>query len=84
MVNINDSLDKFAEEEIAKDKAKLLYFHKDQYMFVDSKNPAIRFSLTGEQIGEKSKFLKENMEVDVLKLEGRIIGISLPIAEKAK
>jgi len=71
--------DKFEDAEITKDKAMLLFAHRDQYMFVDPANPEIRFSLTGEQVGDKSKFMKERMEVDVLKLEGRIINISLPI-----
>ena len=71
--------DKFKNAEIQKDKVRLLFLHRDQYMFVDPANPAIRFSLTGEQVGDKSKFMKEGMEVDVLKFEGRIVNISLPI-----
>jgi|AP95_1055475.scaffolds.fasta_scaffold06178_2 elongation factor P len=71
--------DRFEDAEITKDKAILLFAHRDRYMFVDPANREIRFSLTGEQVGEKSKFMKERMEVDVMKLEGRIINISLPI-----
>lgn len=71
--------DKFQEAEITKDKAKLLYSHRDQYMFVDPINPAIRFSLTGEEVGDKGKFLKENTEVDVVKFEGKIINIVIPV-----
>jgi len=71
--------DKFKEAEITKDKAKLIYSHRDQYMFQDAQNPAIRFSLTGDQVGEKAHFLKENTEVEVLKFDGKIINIALSV-----
>ena len=48
-------------------------------MFCEVENPAIRFSLTADQVGEKSRFLKENMEVETVKFEGTIINIAIPI-----
>lgn len=71
--------DEFEEAEIEKKKIKFLYFSKDNYYFCEKEDPSNRFSLTNEVIGENSKFLKENTELDGFSFKGKIINISLPI-----
>jgi elongation factor P len=67
------------EAEISKIEAKFLYSHRDKFFFSEAKNPAKRFDLTLEQIGEQGKFLKPNQTVEGIIFENKVINISLPI-----
>lgn len=71
--------DVFEEAELIKFKAKFLYSHRDCYFFCEESNPSKRFDLTKEQIGEVTKFLKQNEIVEGLIFKDKIINISLPI-----
>jgi len=81
-VTFHDS-DKVPEAEIETRPIKYIYNKKDEYWFSLPDNPKERFSLKANLIGEKGKFLKEGMVVDLLvfvKGEEEInIGIKLPI-----
>ncbi|MBZ9569923.1 elongation factor P [Patescibacteria group bacterium] len=76
--------DTFETAEVLKFKAKLLYSHKNRYFFSEKDNPAKRFDLGSEQIGEGVKFLKSNQIVEGLIFKGKIINISLPIKVQLK
>lgn len=71
--------DIFEEAELTKFQAKFLYSHKDKFVFCQENNPAKRFELTKEQIGNIAKFLKPNQTVESLAFDEKIINISLPI-----
>lgn len=47
--------------------------------FCEKENPAKRFELTKEQIGEQADFLKQNQIIEGSIFEKKIINISLPI-----
>lgn len=71
--------DNFEEAEIEKIKIKFLYQNKDDYFFCYEKNPSQRFSLSKEQIGEQTKFLKPNQILEGFLFDEKIINIELPI-----
>ena len=71
--------DKFEDVEISREKVKFIYSHRGEYVFCEANNPAARFSLTEDQVGDRGKFLKPNSEVEVVKFEDEIINIVLPI-----
>lgn len=71
--------DIFEEAELSKIEAKFLYQHRDKYFFCETKNPAKRFDLTLEQIGEQGKFLKPNQIIEGIIFKNKVINISLPI-----
>lgn len=71
--------DKFEEVEIEKETIKFLYSHRGDYWFSEKNNPANRFSLKEEAVGEPGKFLKANTEVIAVKWGEKIINIQVPI-----
>jgi elongation factor P len=71
--------DIFEEADIEKQKVKYLYNHKGEYWFAEANNPANRFKLTEEQLGDPIHFLKQNTVVEALKFKGDILNITLPI-----
>ncbi|NKQ39892.1 MAG: elongation factor P [Methanosarcinales archaeon] len=71
--------DSFEEAEIKRLEAKFLYSHRDKFIFCEKENPAKRFELTKEQIGEQADFLKQNQIIEGSIFEKKIINISLPI-----
>ena len=73
------STEEFDEGEIEKINANFLYGHKDQYWFCETSNPKNRFELDSAIIGGARDLLKPNMEVTLLKFEGEIFNIELPI-----
>lgn len=76
--------DRFDEADLQKLKAKYLYRHRDRYFFCEEKDPAKRFDLSPEQIGDGRRFLKANTVIDAVIFEGRIISVSLPIKVQLK
>jgi elongation factor P len=78
------STENFAEAEINYKKVKFLYSHRDKFVFCESNNPSARFDLSEEAIGEKSKYLKPNSEVEVVDFEGKVIAVNLPIKMQFK
>lgn len=71
--------DQFQEAEIEKIKSKFLYSHKGQYFFCEENNAKSRFLLTEKELGEKNKYLKPNLVLDVLYFQKKPVGIILPI-----
>lgn len=71
--------DEFEEVEIEKMKSRFLYESKGAYWFDETGNPKNRFSLSKEELGDASDFLKANIEATAIKFEGKIISIELPI-----
>lgn len=74
----------FEEAEIEKTKVKFLYHHREEYWFAPPDNPAGRFKLTTDVIGEPAKFLKPNTDVTALTWDDRVINIVLPIKMELK
>ena len=71
--------DQIEEAELEKPEKRFLYESRGTYWFDDPKNPKDRFSFTIEQLGESAKFLKPNMVVTGIKLNGTIMRVDLPI-----
>ena len=69
--------EKFKEPEIDERCLQFLYTSGDEYHFMDSQDYEQMF-LTETELGEKKKFLKENMEVSVMSYKGKTIGVELP------
>ena len=71
------------EADISRGESKFLYTSKGEFWFCDPKDPAKRFQISDEIIGDKAKFLKPNTIVDTkifeIDDEEKIIGITLPI-----
>lgn len=76
--------DMFEEAEIKKFNAKFIYSHRGKFTFSKSDNPSERFEFTEEQLGNSTKFLKPNQEVEALVFDEKIINISLPVKVELK
>lgn len=76
--------DAFEEAEISKFEAKFLYCHRDRYFFLQTNNPAKRFELSKNQLGEKINFLKPGQEVTAQVFQEKIVNIALPIKIQLK
>jgi len=76
--------DSFQEAAIDYKKVKFLYAHRDKFMFCELNNPSIRFELPPSAIGEQTKFLKSNSEVEVVSFKEKIINVNLPIKMQFK
>ncbi len=76
--------EKAEEAEIEEREIKYLYTNKGEYWFCEANDPAKRFSLSLESVGESAaRFMKVNSLVTALSFiqgdESRLIGIRLPI-----
>ncbi|MFH1180944.1 MAG: elongation factor P [bacterium] len=69
----------FEEAEINKLKVKFLYSHRDKFFFCEEQNPAKRFELLPEQVGQAVKYIKPNTILDSLVFNEKIIRVVLPI-----
>jgi elongation factor P len=69
----------FEEAELERIKIVYIYHNRDEYWFHEQNNPAVRFSLREDIIGESGKFLKNKSEVTAIKFQNNIINIDLPI-----
>ena len=85
----------FEQAEFLEIKAKFLYSHlirkkssigisRSKFVFCEKDNPAKRFELFQEQIGQRAKFLKQNQIVKGIIWQEKIINISLPIKIELK
>lgn len=74
----------FEEAELEKIEVKFLYFHRGKFGFSEAKDPAKRFELTEEQIGEGAKFLKSDQVLTGMKFQDKFINITLPIKVQLK
>lgn len=71
--------DVFEEAELQKFDAKFLYSHRGRYFFCEALNPAKRFDLGEEQIGNTAKYLKTNQIIEGIVFDEKVVNISLPI-----
>ena len=71
------------EAEMSRRDAKFLYTSKGEFFFCNPKNPGERFTIDSDVIGDNSKWLKENTEVECRVFgedeEERIIAVKLPV-----
>ena len=69
--------EKVNEAEVEDKKMQYLYMDGSSYVFMDSETYD-QVPFTPEQIGEGVKYLKENLDVDVLFYKGNPITVELP------
>jgi len=65
------------EADIEDRKMQYLYQDGDQYVFMDS-DTYEQTPFSSEQVGDARKYLKENLDIDVLFWRGRPINVELP------
>ncbi|HYU64977.1 MAG TPA: elongation factor P [Candidatus Paceibacterota bacterium] len=76
--------DVFEEADIQRKEVKFLYNHRDQYWFTDPNDPANRFQLSKEILGNSIQFLKPNTILEAILFNDNIINIELPIKMEFK
>ena len=76
--------DNFEEAEVERKKAMFIYANRGEFWFHEEGNPAARFSLSGELVGEQGQFLKPNTPVDTWTFNGKVIKIAMPIKMEFK
>ena len=69
--------EKFPAAQIDKKEMQYLYEDSGLYYFMDNETYE-QIPLNKEQLGDSLKYLKENMNVQILMHDGRIIGVDLP------
>lgn len=69
--------EKFEEPDVEKIPAAFLYADGSQYHFMDNASYE-QFSLNQDQLGDQKFYLKENMEMQALRYNGRVISLELP------
>lgn len=69
--------DRVETADLARNKVNFLYQEGDQYHFMDN-NTFEQFSLSSDLLGEKTSFMKDGMEVDVMYYNNNPINIDLP------
>ena len=83
--------EKASEADLSTKQVKYLYTkqglpagRQGERWFCDEKNPADRFMLSEETIGQGAQFMKPNMLVEALIFDEKIIGIKIPIKMELK
>ena len=76
--------DTFEPADIRKEEVKFLYGHRDEYWFADPKNPAKRFQLKKELIGDAVAFLKSNTILEALLFNDEVVSVELPVKMEFK
>lgn len=71
--------DLFEEADISRQDVTFLYAHRDEFWFVEKDNPAKRFQLTKDLLGDQARFLKPNTDAEAIVFDGKIITVELPI-----
>lgn len=69
--------EKFPRARVERKEAQYLYNDGKEYNFMDMES-FDQFSMSGEELGDAVKFLKENMTIQLLTFQGRSIGVDLP------
>lgn len=75
--------EKIEEADIRRSKANYLYQEGNNYYFMDSESYD-QFFVTEEQLGDKKRFLTENLEVEVVNFNDTPINIEIPKKIKLK
>ena len=76
--------DKFEEAEIETKAIKYLYNNKGEYWFCEKDNPATRFKLEENVVGNSIDLIKANSLVNAKIFDEKIISIELPIKVELK
>ncbi len=84
--------EKVPEADLSLKNVKFLYKNRGEWWFCDEKNPADRFELSDETVGEQGKYIKPNTIIEALLFddpaidqeEGKIIGLKMPIKVELK
>jgi elongation factor P len=76
--------EKIEEADIEYKDAKFLYQNKGKYWFCDPVDPAKRFELDAEMIGNPAKFMKANSLVETMVFNDKVIGVHVPIKVELK
>jgi elongation factor P len=75
--------EKFVEVDVERRKKQFLYADTDSFHFMDVKTYD-QIQLQKSVIGNSALYLKENMEVDAIYLDGEFLNIELPINVELK
>jgi elongation factor P len=70
--------DKFEEAPLHRKACSFLYKEGDSFVFMDSTSFE-QYTLSGEVVGDKSRFLKEGAELQILFYDESPVSIDLPI-----
>ena len=70
--------DKIGIAKTEKKKANFMYKDEKEAHFMDNENYE-QFSLSLEQIGDKQKFLKDGVDVDILYFQNNPVAVELPV-----
>jgi elongation factor P len=76
--------DMFEEADIQKKTVKFLYAHRNEFWFCELNDPSKRFKLDEGVIGDQTRFLKANTEIEAITFNDDIINVSLPIKMQFK
>lgn len=69
--------EKLPKARVERREVQYLYNDGNDYNFMDMESYD-QMALTGEQLGDATKFLKENMIIKTLMYQGKSIGVDLP------
>lgn len=72
-----DSDEKIEEVAVERRKCQFLYHDNENYHFMEMESYE-QFTLSKKRLGEKSLYLTENLELDVLYLDGKPATVELP------
>jgi len=75
--------ERFEELSLARKPMQFLYMEGDNFVFMDPKT-FDQISVSRETVGESSRFLVENMDVQALYLEEEFLGVELPTSVALK
>jgi elongation factor P len=76
--------DKIEEAEVESRPAMFIYERNGEWFFHESSDKSKRFTLDESHVGDGSKYLKSNTEVDVRWFEGEPIQVKIPIKMELK
>lgn len=71
--------EKVPEADLSTKNVKFLYLNKGEFWFCAENNPADRYELSADIIGEPGNFLKPNTIVEALVFDEEIIAVRIPI-----
>jgi len=69
--------EKMPKAHVDRREMQYLYASDDQYNFMDNETFE-QIALTQAQLGDATKFLKENMSIGIMFFQGTIIGVDVP------
>jgi len=69
--------EKVPKATVTKKEMQFLYKSDEDYIFMDN-STYDQLTLTKEQIGDGIKYLKDNMNINIIQHESKIIGLDLP------